>query len=103
MEAPLKAPFGPIRRSFVWLWLGASTFVLSTFLLLITMTGSPDPYEAFGLRSLLYTIGPGEVALPALQADLHAVYAVDEKNVWVAGKNLFIAHSTDGGVTWTKA
>src|SRR2546423_171074 len=65
---------------------------------------APDPYVPWHLpRSLFYTIGPGEASLPAIQADLHAVFAVDEKHVWIAGNNLLIAHSTDGGVTWQRA
>jgi len=89
----------------VWFAIGLSTFVVSTIILGLTIS-HPEPYANLGARYLFYTIGPGEKALTALQADLHAVYAINKDGkdeVWVAGKNLFIAHSSDGGVTWRKA
>src|ERR1043165_6103707 len=106
MDAPSAAVAHParLRSSPAWLLAAISVFVGSTSLLLFTIARPPDPYEALHFpRWMFYTIGPGKEALPVLQADLHAVYAADDKNVWVAGNNLFIAHSSDGGVTWQKS
>ena len=88
----------------VWMILGATIFVVSTVVLILTMERWPDPYVGrSAATAIFYPIGPGPKAMPAVNADLLDVYATDESNVWVVGKNALIAHSTDGGATWEKA
>lgn len=106
MEAPSDAVANParLRSSSVWLLAAIAVFTGSTSLLLFTANRPSDPYEPPQFpKWLLYTIGPGKEALPAIQADLHAVATVDKGPVWIAGNNLFIAHSSDDGATWVKS
>src|SRR5438045_2882387 len=102
VEAPEQSGCGVwefnarLGASAIWLFAGIATFAVSTLILYATLDRWPDPYDVRGGASMvLDPIGPGPGAMPAINADLYAVYATDARHVWVAGKNALIAYSAD--------
>jgi photosystem II stability/assembly factor-like uncharacterized protein len=76
-------------------------------LLAVSQSLRPDPYQEGESLSFNWWFHPYEHnannRLPVMGADINAIFALpDASQVWAVGNRGLLAHSTNGGVTWTR-